>query len=252
MDSGAAIATTSTPPPDLSVVLPAYLEEENLRVLLPRLLSTLRAMGTAFEILVIDTETAMDNTGGACKEHGVHYLNRKGGNSFGNAVRTGIHHARGRRILFMDADGSHTPEFIPGLYRHIDEADVVIASRYVEGGVTENTKTLVIMSLVLNWTYAFVLGLRCKDVSNSFKIYRGQQLKEIELTCDNFDIVEEILYKLRVLNPGLTIKEIPFCFKKRMFGETKRNLVTFIMTYLITILKLRLMPIRRKGRAMPA
>jgi dolichol-phosphate mannosyltransferase len=233
--------------PDLSVVLPAYLEEENLRVVLPRLNLTLKALPLTYEILVIDTQTPMDHTAEVCKANQVRYLNRKNGNSFGNAVRTGIDGAQGKRILFMDADGSHTPEFIPELYSRIGQADVVIASRYVEGGFTENSRALVWMSLALNITYSVLLGLKCKDVSNSFKIYRADQLKELELTCQNFDIVEEILYKLRVLNPGFKIVEVPFSFKKRMFGETKRNLVAFIMTYLVTIIKLRFMPVRRKG-----
>ena len=231
---------------DLSVVLPAYLEEENLRILLPRLKLVLSGLAIQSEILIIDTETPMDCTGDVCRDHKVRYLNRVGDNSFGSAVRTGIAGARGQHVLFMDADGSHAPEFIPKLYQHVAHADVIIASRYVEGGYTENSKLLVLMSLVLNITYSLALGLRCKDVSNSFKIYRASQLQELELSCDNFDIVEEILYKLRVLNPGFKIVEVPFGFKKRMFGETKRNLVAFIFTYLITILKLRFMPVRRR------
>ena len=219
---------------DLSVVLPAYCEEENLRVLLPRLISTLEEMSISYEILVIDTQTAMDNTREVCKKNGVRYLNRQLNNNFGSAVRTGIAHATGQRTVFMDADGSHPPEFIPKLYSHIHEADVIIASRYVEGGVTENPKILTLMSVALNLTYSLVLGLRCKDVSNSFKLYRTSQLREFDLSCENFDVVEEILYKLRVLNRDLKIIELPFCFKTRMFGQTKRNLLTFIATYLFT------------------
>lgn len=231
---------------DLSVVLPAYLEEENLRVLLPRLLRTLEGMKVSFEVVIVDTKQPMDHTEKVCRENGVRYVRRRGCNSFGSAVRTGIEEVKGRSVLFMDADGSHTPEFIPQLWSRSGEADVVIASRYVEGGVTENTKALILMSLMLNWTYSLVLGLKCRDVSNSFKIYRAEQLKELELSCENFDIVEEILFKLRKLNKGFKIIEIPFTFKKRMFGETKRNLFAFILTYLVTIVKLRLMPVRRK------
>jgi len=227
----------------LSIVLPAYLEEENLRILLPRLNSVragLAASGVSSEILILDTLTPMDKTMDACQANGATYIPREGGNRFGDAVRTGISRAQGEFILFMDADGSHTPEFIPELWKKAPQADVVIASRYVEGGYTENTFSLVLMSRILNWTYAFVLGLKCKDVSNSFKIYRAAQLKPLVLKCHNFDIVEEVLYKLSRKNPQLRIVEIPFSFKKRMFGDTKRNLFLFIITYLVTIIKLRL------------
>lgn len=231
---------------DLSVVMPSYLEEENLRLILPRLHSTLRGMGLGYEIVVVDTMTAMDHTEAVCKEQNVKYVRRAPSNTFGSAVRSGIKAAEGRRVLFMDADGSHTPEFIPDLYKRAKEADVVIASRYIDGGVTENSASLKWMSQILNWTYSIVLGLNCKDVSNSFKIYRTDQLKDLELKCENFDIVEEILFKLKVLNKGFKIIEVPFTFKERMFGETKRNLVTFIITYVFTLIKLRFTPVRRK------
>lgn len=226
--------------------MPAYLEEENLRLILPRLNATLSTMKIRSEIIVVDTRVPMDHTEVVCREQSVRYIQRSPSNTFGSAVRSGIDAAQGQFILFMDSDGSHTPEFIYNLFESREKADVVIASRYIEGGVTENSASLKVMSQMLNLTYSWVLGLNCKDVSNSFKLYRGYQLKELYLTCENFDIVEEILFKLKVLNKGLTIYEVPFTFKERMFGKTKRNLVAFMFTYLITLLKLRFAPVRRR------
>lgn len=224
---------------ELSVVLPSYKEAENLANLLPRLLQTLKTMGISSEVLVVDTIEPMDQTRDVCEEHGIRYVTRRGENYFGCAIRTGIDEARGHFVLFMDADGSHPPEFIPELFCFADKFDVVIASRYVDKGDTENSFVLVLMSRLLNWTFSLVLNLPCKDVSNSFKIYHGSQLKSLKLTCNNFDIVQEILFKLRRINPKLKIKEVPFVFRKRMFGETKRNLFLFILTYIFTIIKLR-------------
>lgn len=225
--------------PALSVILPAYLEEENLRVLLPRLHAVLAKLAIPAEILVVDTNPPLDKTAEVCREHGAIHVPREGGDRYGDAIRTGIRSARAARILFMDADGSHTPEFIPELWRNAKDTDVVIASRYVPGGYTENRASLVLMSRVLNITYSVVLGLNCKDVSNSFKIYRAEHLKPLRLKCNNFDVVEEILFKIRRRNPGLVIREIPFSFKKRMFGTTKRNLFLFMLTYVYTMIRLR-------------
>ncbi|MDD5227028.1 MAG: glycosyltransferase [Candidatus Omnitrophica bacterium] len=227
---------------ELSVVLPSYREEENLRNLLPRLLQTLGTLNVAWEVLVVDTLAQMDRTKEVCEQQGVRYVARRGGNYFGCAVRTGIDEARGDFVLFMDADGSHSPEFIPELFEFRNDFDVVIASRYVENGQTENSFSLVLMSRILNWTYSVLLDLPCKDVSNSFKLYRSAPLKSLKLNCNNFDIVEEVLFKLRREIPALRIKEVPFFFRKRLFGETKRNLVVFIVTYIFTIIKLRLKP----------
>jgi dolichol-phosphate mannosyltransferase len=225
---------------EISVIIPAYKEEENLSVILPQLNKTLRDLTASYEILIIDTIQAMDETKAICEANNVTYINRTGGNNYGDAIRTGIQHAVGNYCVFMDADGSHTPEFIANLYRERGGYDVVIASRYVKGGETDNSKTLAIMSLVLNVIYSVVLNLNCKDVSNSFKLYKTEDLQGLQLRCNNFDIVEEILFKLKKHKKTLRIKEIPFSFKKRMFGTTKRNLFKFITTYFFTLIKLRL------------
>lgn len=225
--------------PELSVVLPAYREEENLGVLLPRLRNTLDVMECSYEIVVVDTITPMDNTVEVCRANNALYINRQNGNRFGDAIRSGIEEARGEYIIFMDADGSHTPEFISNMYLHKDDTDIVIASRYVKGGSTNNPKTLILMSLIVNMLYSVILNLRCRDVSNNFKLYRSALLKELNLYCSNFDIVEEILFKIKRNNKQIRIKEVPFCFEKRMYGYTKRNLVEFMITFLFTLVRLR-------------
>jgi dolichol-phosphate mannosyltransferase len=225
--------------PELSIVLPAYQEEENLRLLLPRIHDSLARLGVRGEIVVVDTMTPLDATADLCRATGARYVPRAGGNTYGDAVRSGIAAVRAPLVVFMDADGSHPPEWIEKLHAFRDSHDVVIASRYVEQGFTENGATLVLMSRVLNWTYAFVLGIRCKDVSNSFRLYHTAQLKALTLRCNNFDIVEEILFKLVRHNRPLQIKEVPSTFKQRMFGKTKRNLLVFMATYIFTLIKLR-------------
>lgn len=227
------------PEVDLSVVVPGYLEEENLRLLLPRLTRTLHSLGIRWEAIVVETMEPMDKTAAVCAENGCMCIARRGGNSFGDAVRTGIEHSRGTRVIFMDADGSHPPEFIEELWRHRNDADIVIASRYAPGGVTENSWSLVLMSRLLNLSYSWFLGLNCYDVSNSFKLYPGKALRNLELVCNHFDIVEEILCRLVHGHPPATVKETPATFKKRMFGDTKRNLLVFIASYLYTIIRLR-------------
>lgn len=230
-----------TKPIAYSVVLPAYMEEENLRLLLPRLHSVLNKIPASSEIIVVDTTPPLDATEGVCREYNARYINRTPGNTFGDAVRTGIKEAAGEWIICMDADGSHAPEFIPQLIAEAPDNDIVIASRYIAGGHTENERALVLMSRILNVSYSLILNLKCKDVSNSFKLYRADLLKNLTLHSQNFDIIEEILFKISRKNPKVRIKEIPFSFKKRMFGQTKRSLITFIATYLFTIVKLRLM-----------
>jgi dolichol-phosphate mannosyltransferase len=223
----------------LSIIMPCYLEEENLRLLLPRLVKELTMIGDTFEILIIDTIQPMDNTKDICETNKSKYVSRENGNNYGDAIRTGIKLAQGEYTIFMDADGSHSPEFVHNLYKYKNDYDIIIASRYVTGGSTDNNRVLILMSYITNLTYSVILNLRYKDISNSFKLYKTNSLKKLTLKCKNFDIVEEILYKIKKNNDKINVLEIPYSFKERMFGHTKRNLFLFILTYIITIIKLK-------------
>lgn len=223
---------------EISLIIPAYQEKENLERLLPELVAVLSNLAVQFEILVIDTLEKMDATDKVCQLNKVTYLNRENGNSYGDAIRTGIKNSSGNKVIVMDADGSHEPGYLSEMYRYSGHYDLVIGSRYIENGKTENNLVLILMSLLVNIMYRLLLNLKVKDVSNSFRIYDGEQLRKIDPICDNFDIVEEILIKLVLAFPALTIKEVPIEFKKRRYGKSKRNLVKFVLSYLVTMRRL--------------
>ena len=234
--------------PELSIVLPAYEEARNLDMLLPKLHDAAKAFGVSYELVVVDAEQPRDDTPDVCARHGAKYQPRSGGELYGHAIRTAQQAARGRFVVLMDADGSHSPAFLPKLWEHRESADMVIASRYVEGGKTDNPAILIFMSQVVNVVFRVVLRLNCADVSNSFRLYRGADLRSLDLECDNFDIVEEILVKLVFSRPGYRLKEVPFVFEQRKAGRTKRKLVTFAIGYLGTLVRLH----RLKRKAMSA
>lgn len=223
---------------DLSVVLPAYEEAKNLDALLPALHQSVKEFGVSYEIVVIDAEKPRDETPEICARHSAEYRPRTGGESYGQAIRTAQQVARGRFVVLMDADGSHSPTFIPKLWEHRDHANLVIASRYIQGGQTDNPAILILMSQIVNVVFRCTLRLPCADVSNSFRLYRGDELRRLSLECDNFDIVEEILVKLYFAHPGYVVKEVPFLFEKRKAGKTKRRLVAFAIGYMGTLRKL--------------
>jgi len=223
---------------ELSLILPAYEEARNLEILLPALKAALDGEEVNYEVLVIDTERPLDDTPDVCARNGVSYHPRKGGALYSHAVKTGISASAGKWVLFMDADGSHSVSMVAVLWARRHDADLVIASRYVKEGRTENPAILIFLSLVVNAVFRFVLGLKCKDVSNSFRLYEGGELRSLRLECENFDIVEEILIKLSLSKKDFTILEVPFTFGTRQAGKTKRNLLTFAISYLGTLWKL--------------
>lgn len=234
----------------ISAVLLAYKEAENLKVLLPRIKEQLDNTGEEYEIVIIDTMEPLDNTADVCSEFGARYVNQRYP-YFGGAFRTGIEEARGDKFLIMDSDGSHNPIYIGDIYKKfVHGADIVIGSRYTEGGVTNDAKSSIVMSKILNTVFRIITGIRAKDISTDFRMYDTAQLKKVQLSCHNYDVLQEVLMKMKVNNPDIVIKEIPISFDKRLYGESKRRLIPFILGYIKTMFKLiglRISCGRRKG-----
>lgn len=224
----------------LSIIIPAYHEEENLSDLLPKLINVMQQNGYLYEILVVGIEGETDHTSELCQRLGVRYIIREGGETYGAAFRTGIKAAGEETIVVMDADGSHNPEDIPDLAEPIwaDQYDIVIGSRYINGGGSHNNVILKAMSYAVNITYNLIFKLNVKDVSDSFRAYRASDVKKITLECDNFDVVEEILIKLKMNNNAIRIHEHPIFFDKRKAGKSKRKLIKFVFSYIFTICRL--------------
>jgi dolichol-phosphate mannosyltransferase len=87
--------------------------------------------------------------------------------------------------------------------------------------------------------YRTALGLQTRDMSNSFRLYRGSQLRALALESTNFEIVEEILVALAWGPMRSRIIEVPITFERRHAGESKRNHIAFAFSYLRSIQKLR-------------
>jgi len=224
---------------ELTVMIPAYREADSLRELLPKILSAARALTPDVEVLIVDTQERMDDTEEVCAQWGARHIHRRGGNQYGDAIRTGIAEARGEYLLCMDADGSHNPSSFAGLWAKRDVWDITIGSRYAPGGQTENPAILIGMSYVVNLTFRVAFKLTARDVTTSLRLYRTAILKPHRLESNNFDILEEILIRCVTHRPPARVGEVPVTFERRKAGESKRKLVQFALGYLSTLRKLR-------------
>lgn len=224
----------------ISIIIPAYQEGDNLQLLLPELHKALTGIRIPYEILVIDTQQPMDQTPEVCRTFQACYCPRENGNYYGDAVRTGIHRTQYSLTVVMDGDGSHDVRDIVRMLEVIEreKLDLVIGSRYIDGGDSFNGPVSKFMSATLNFVFRMVFHIHVQDFSNSFRMYRSEQLKPLHLKCNNFDIVEEILIRL-VNQRKLRFKEIPIIFSKRKEGVSKRKLIPFIASYLGTIWHLK-------------
>ena len=227
--------------PGMTVALLAYREADNLRVLLPKIRENVESIPgqIPYTIEVIDTKEPLDDTPEVCRQFGAEYFNQEGP-GFGGAFRSAIRQADRKLFLILDSDGSHDPVYIPAIYqKYIDEScDLVIGSRYTKGGKTFDHASSILMSRTLNAVFRLFLGIKAKDISTDFRLYDTAQLKNVRLENVYFDVLQEVLLKLKINTPGLKIGEVPITFVKRMYGESKRDLIPFILSYLRTLVKL--------------
>ncbi len=220
--------------PDLSIVIPALGEAENLKLLLPELRKEIYDAGIAFEILVIDNG-APDETEEVCREHGatLHTQEEKG---YGGALRTGFKIGRGKLILTLDADLSHPPKFIGRMIQAAAQSDLVIASRYVSGGSADMPALRWLLSRILNFAFGLIFAVQVRDLSSGYRIYRKELLERIKPAGTNFDILQEILF--RAMAMGLRVQEVPFQYSARHSGKSNTKLIAFGWSYLKTVVRM--------------
>lgn len=229
----------------VEINIPAYDEFLNLKTLIPQIQATLKEKTSIdFLIKIVVRLDESNEVIQSLETLGVRVLKRHPDNSFGSAIRTAITNLEVNSIytVFMDADGSHNPNRLTQLIACMDSAeyDVVIASRYIAGGQTDNGKLLIFLSRILNKIYSYAMHIDCRDVSTNYKIYRTSILRGLDLKCKNFDVVEELLFMVNARrNFKLRFLEIPDHFEERKSGISKRKLGPFIITYVLTLLKLR-------------
>ncbi len=232
----------------ISVIVLAYKEEENLRKILPRIREGLDKTGEKYEIIVVDTEIPLDNTEEVCKDNGARYINQTAA-GFGGAFKTGIDSVSMDRVITIDADGAHDPAYIPQMVELFStrKCDIVIGSRYVKGGGTNDPAFNVAMSKVLNGTYRLFFGLKAKDLSTNFRMYYSEDIKDLDISSRNYDVLQEVLIKIKWNKKGkLCIKEFPIILQKRISGESKRRLFEFIGSYLHTLFAMKKLDVQQK------
>jgi dolichol-phosphate mannosyltransferase len=211
------------------IVIPTYNEAENLGQLIPQVL----AQDPRIEILVVDDDSP-DGTGKlaaglAETEPRVHVLHREKKEGLGPAYRAGLREALDMGADFvvqMDADFSHPPATLPTLLAEIEECDVVLGSRYLNGITVVNWPIERILISYFGNAYAkFVTRLPISDTTGGFRCVRRSLLESISferIRSDGYAFQIEMNY--RFWKHGARIKEIQFFFLDRERGVSKLSL----------------------------
>ena len=220
---------------DLTVLIPALNEAENLQSLLPDVDRVLRKMPVDFEVVVVGGGSG-DDTRPMVEKAGARFVNQTG-RGYGQALSEGFAAAKGEYVLTMDADHSHEPSFIRTLWDNRGESELVIASRYVAYGSAETGVFRSVLSRLLNGVYRRYLGLPFRDLSSGFRIYPMAGLRKIDPQGRDFDILPEVLVLL--YSAGHTILEVPFHYRTRRTGRSRVRLFRCGWSYLKTLLRMR-------------
>jgi dolichol-phosphate mannosyltransferase len=213
----------------LVVCLPTYNERENLEAMVSALAEVLPDGG---RILVID-DGSPDGTGAiadrlAAERDDVEVLHRERKDGLGPAYLAGFRRALelgAELVMEMDCDFSHDPADVPRLLAAAQEADVVLGSRYVRGGGTRNWGLVRRLISRGGSLYAQVLlGLRIRDLTGGFKVYRRRVLETIDLDAiDSKGYAFQIETTYRALRAGFRVVEVPIVFVDREVGGSKMS-----------------------------
>jgi dolichol-phosphate mannosyltransferase len=210
------------------IVMPTYNERQNLEIMAGRI----REAVPDADLLVVD-DNSPDGTGDladklAEKDPRVRVMHRLEKAGLGRAYVAGFTWALESGydlIVEMDADGSHRPEDLPRLLATSGQADAVIGSRYVPGGTVVNwPKSREFLSKGANIYNRIMLGVRVKDATGGFRVYRAATLRKIDLNgIESAGYCFQIDMTLRVLQGGMQIKEVPITFVERERGASKMS-----------------------------
>ena len=219
---------------DVTVVIPAWNERDNLDLLLPALKEVLADLGVRAQLVVVDGGST-DRTTEIAARWGAQVV-RQAEPGYGGALIAGFAVAVAPFILTMDADLSHRPSFVEALWRARHDAEILIASRYMPGGRADVGVVRRVLSVVLNRVYARALSAPFRDLSSGFRMYRRDILVGLPVVSRNFDMLQEIL--IRVDAEGWRIREIPFHYMSRGSGRSHVRLLRFGWAYLTTLFRM--------------
>lgn len=214
----------------LVIVIPTFNEADNVGPMTDALFGL---DIPALSVLVVDDDSP-DGTGRIADEltaqrpGRMHVLHRTGERGLGRAYVAGFRWALAHgadRIVQMDCDFSHSPRYIPQFLEHIDDCDVVIGSRYVDGGRTDDDWGWGrwLLSWWANSVYTrLILGCQIKDATAGFKCWRRETLQGVDLSrirSQGYVFQVEMAYVAERL--GYRTREIPIYFEDRRIGQSK-------------------------------
>jgi glycosyltransferase involved in cell wall biosynthesis len=190
----------------LSIIIPAYNEEQGLDRALGRLMPIAREKG--WEVVVID-DGSTDGTGNVATRHGARLVSHPDNKGYGASLKTGIRNASHELVLMMDSDGQHDASQIEMLLAHADRYDMVVGARKKMVGMRAPGKKL--LSLVAN----YLSDVKIPDLNSGIRVFKKSTIRSFLHFCPNgFSFTTTIT--LAYLREGYSVKYVPIDVEKRI------------------------------------
>jgi len=210
------------------IIFPTYNERENIE----KIVHAVIPLDPRIHVLIVD-DSSPDGTGEvadrlAVELNRVFVIHRAEKQGLGRAYIAGFHWAieQGFDFIFeMDADFSHSPEYIKDFLKEIQHQDLVIGSRYISGvNVINWPMSRLLLSYYANVYTRIVTGLPLRDATGGFKCFRREVLESIDLDqVRSTGYSFQIEMSMRAWKKGFRIKEIPIIFYDRIAGQSKMS-----------------------------
>ena len=195
----------------LSIIIPAYNEAENIGPLVHRL----QTIFPEAELLVID-DGSYDDTARVARDAGAIVYRHPYNIGNGAAVKSGIRVARGEILVFMDADGQHDPEDVKRLLEHFPEYDMVVGARSLSGQASLGRA---IGNKIYNWLGSYVARFRIEDLTSGFRAVKAEVAQGfLYLLPNTYSYPTTIT--LGVLRTGRSLKYVPIQARPRKNGKS--------------------------------
>jgi dolichol-phosphate mannosyltransferase len=203
----------------VSIVLPTYNEQHNI---IEAVESVIQQVGDPVEVIVVDDDSPDDTyhivTG--MGDDRVRAIKRISTRGLASAINRGIIETRGEFIGWMDADLSMPAELLPVMIEKLKDYDIVIGSRYAEGGRDARSWLRVVASRMINGLATIVLGFGIKDYDSGFIVMRRDVLDRVTLMPTGYgSYFVEFIYAC--CKKGLRVLEVPYTFNDREKGVSK-------------------------------
>ena len=200
---------------DVSVLMPAYNEAENLVEVIPSTAAALDALGRSWEIIIVDdgstdgTRTVM----AGLRSANVRYIRLRRNSGKSAALEVGLNHVEGEYVVLMDADGQDDPDELPKMFAKLEEGyDLVTGRREVRNDrfIKRNT------SKVYNGATSMVTGVKMKDFNSGYKL----MTRELSDSLEMYGELHQYIPVLAVWN-GFKVTEVTVEHHERLHGTSK-------------------------------